>query len=102
MPPACDGNGWPKAEEKERERNNSQNKFLKQPRRRRYIATKVRTHNVQSANTNSKGWKWLPALCATTSTTRYVGTVISIRTTQTHTNVPTAVGPEQQKLATNI
>ena len=88
--------GGPKAMEKEN------NKSQKQPRRSRYTATKVRTHNVQSANKNSKGRRWLPVLCATTSTTRYVGTVISIRTTQTHTNAPTAVGPEQQKLAITI
>ena len=90
------GGGGPKA--KEKETNNSQ----KKPRHRRYHATREQTHNVQSANRNSKGLRWLSVLCATTFSTSYVGTPINIRSMQNHMNVPTAVGPEQQKLASNI
>ena len=87
--------GGPKAKEKEK------NNLQEQPWCSRYIATKVRTHNVQSANRNSKGRRWLPVSCATTFTTRYVGTPINTRSMQTHMNVPFAVGPDQQKLSFN-
>ena len=79
----------PKAKEKEK----------RKPRRRGYHATREQTHNVESATRNSKGLRCVSVLCATTFSTSYVGTPINIPSMQNHMNVPTAAGPQQQKLA---